>query len=150
MPRRCEPNVNLAELGRLTGITRGHLRQLKTNSFEEKEHGLVGMLVPGDFDHSVTGEKSQILTSGNDQKSHLHHLINRFPERLDYLLRDSFVIGFSSVDIDYKRLLSAVCVAEKKSDSSKKLVLAFNKSALSTLESVIIAHDMERKWIKNS
>ena len=42
-------NVNLAELGRLTGITRGHLRQLKTNSCEEKEHGLVGMLVPGDF-----------------------------------------------------------------------------------------------------
>lgn len=28
-------NVNLAELGRLTGITRGHLRQLKTNSFLE-------------------------------------------------------------------------------------------------------------------
>lgn len=71
-------------------------------------------------------------------------------DKLDYLLRDSFVIGFSSVDIDYKRLLSAVCVAEKKSDSYKKLVLAFNKSALSTLESVILAHDMERKWIKNS
>lgn len=71
-------------------------------------------------------------------------------DKLDYLLRDSFVIGFSSVDIDYKRLVSAVCVAEKKSDSSKKLMLAFNKSALSTLESVILAHDMERKWIENS
>ncbi len=70
-------------------------------------------------------------------------------DKLDYLLRDSFVTGFSSVDIDYKRLLSAVCVAEKKIDSSKKLVLAFNKSALSTLESVILAHDMERKWIQN-
>lgn len=70
-------------------------------------------------------------------------------DKLDYLLRDSFVTGFSSVDIDYKRLLSAVCVAAKKSNSSKKLVLAFNKSALSTLESVILAHDMERKWIQN-
>ena len=28
-------------------------------------------------------------------------------------------------------------------------MLAFNKSALSTLESVILAHDMERKWIQN-
>lgn len=71
-------------------------------------------------------------------------------DKLDYLLRDSFVTGFSSVDIDYKRLLSAVCVAEKKSDSSKKMVFAFNKFALSTLESVILAHGMERKWIKNS
>ena len=42
-----------------------------------------------------------------------------------------------------------MCVAEKEIDSSKKLVLAFNKSALSTLESVILAHDMERKWIQN-
>lgn len=70
-------------------------------------------------------------------------------DRLDYLLRDSFVTGFSSVSIDYKRLLSAVCIAEKNDKSGKNLVLAFNKSALSTLESVILAHDMERKWIQN-
>ena len=29
------------------------------------------LLVPGDFNHSVTGEKSQKVTRGNDQKSHL-------------------------------------------------------------------------------
>ncbi len=29
------------------------------------------MLVPGDFNHSVTGEKSQKVTRENDQKSHL-------------------------------------------------------------------------------
>ena len=38
------------------------------------------MLVQGDFDHSVTGEKSQKVTRGNDQKSHLTPLIIRFPE----------------------------------------------------------------------
>lgn len=70
-------------------------------------------------------------------------------DKLDYLLRDSFVTGFSSVSIDYKRLLSAVCIAEKNDKSGKNLVLAFNKSALSTLESVVLAHDMERKWIQN-
>lgn len=38
------------------------------------------VLVPGDFDHSVTGEKSQKVTRENDQKSHLTPLIIRFPE----------------------------------------------------------------------
>ena len=38
------------------------------------------VLVPGDFDHSVTGEKSQKVTRDNDQKSHLTPLIIRFPE----------------------------------------------------------------------
>lgn len=38
------------------------------------------MLVPGDFDHSVTGEKSQKVTRENDQKSHLTPLIIQFPE----------------------------------------------------------------------
>ncbi|MDD6970288.1 MAG: acyltransferase, partial [Treponema sp.] len=38
------------------------------------------VLVPGDFDHSVTGEKSQKVTRENDQKSHLTPLIIQFPE----------------------------------------------------------------------
>ena len=38
------------------------------------------VLVAGDFDHSVTGEKSQKVTRENDQKSHLTPLIIRFPE----------------------------------------------------------------------
>ena len=31
--------VNLAELERLTGITRAKLRRLKENNFKEKQHG---------------------------------------------------------------------------------------------------------------
>ena len=41
---------------------------------------LAMLLVPGDFDHSVTGEKSQKVTREKDQKSHLTPLIIRFPE----------------------------------------------------------------------
>lgn len=41
---------------------------------------LLILLVPGDFDHSVTGEKSQKVTRENDQKSHLTPLIIQFPE----------------------------------------------------------------------
>ena len=42
--------------------------------------GFEKVLVPGDFDHSGTGEKSQKVTRENDQKSHLTPLIIRFPE----------------------------------------------------------------------
>lgn len=66
-------------------------------------------------------------------------------DKLDYLIRDSYTTGFKSISIDYNRLLEAVSVIAKNNE----FVLGFNKSALSTLESVILAHDMERKWIQN-
>lgn len=66
-------------------------------------------------------------------------------DKLDYLIRDSFTTGFKSINIDYKRLLNAVCVIK----TGCSILQGFEKSALSTLESVILAHDMERKWIQN-
>lgn len=66
-------------------------------------------------------------------------------DKLDYLIRDSYFTGFDTVKIDYKRLLSSVCIIRKEDC----VELGFEKSALSTLESVIMAHDMERKWIQN-
>ena len=66
-------------------------------------------------------------------------------DKLDYLIRDSFATGFKSISIDHVRLLNSVCVIKDKD----QLVQGFSKSALSTLESVILAHDMERKWIQN-
>ncbi len=38
----CLEKVNLAELQRLTGITRAQLRRLKENKFKEKQHDLIG------------------------------------------------------------------------------------------------------------
>ena len=66
-------------------------------------------------------------------------------DKLDYLLRDSYYSGFKTVNIDYQRLLGACCIIEQ----SGKIQLGFTKAALSTLESVILAHDMERKLVQN-
>ena len=66
-------------------------------------------------------------------------------DKLDYLIRDSYFTGFNTIKIDYERLLNSVCII--KNDNFYEL--GFEKAALSTLESVILAHDMERKWIQN-
>lgn len=66
-------------------------------------------------------------------------------DKLDYLIRDSYITGFKSINIDFERLLNAICVMK----SSEEITLGFEKSALSTLENVILAHDMESKWIQN-
>lgn len=66
-------------------------------------------------------------------------------DKLDYLIRDAYVIGFDSISIDFDRLLNSVTI--EKIDDKEQLV--FNKSALSVLENVIYAHDSERKWIQN-
>ena len=68
-------------------------------------------------------------------------------DKLDYLIRDAYVIGYNSVSIDYVRLLDAITV--KYNSDKSKYSLAFNKSALSVLEDVIYAHDSEKKWIQN-
>ena len=67
-------------------------------------------------------------------------------DRLDYLIRDAFVMGYNSISIDYKRLIDSVMISE---DSEGHLNLAYNKSALSIIENVIYAHDSEKKWIQN-
>jgi len=66
-------------------------------------------------------------------------------DKLDYLIRDSFTTGFKNVNIDYERLLNGVCIIKEKDET----FLGFENSALSTLENVILAHDMEKKWIQN-
>jgi len=68
-------------------------------------------------------------------------------DRLDYLIRDSFVSGYQNVSIDYKRLLGNLMVEYDKSQN--KFILVFHKNAVSIIESVIFAHDSERKWIQN-
>lgn len=62
-------------------------------------------------------------------------------DKLDYLIRDSYFTGFKTVSIDYERLLSSITIEENE--------LCFTKAGLSTLESVVLAHDMERKWLQN-
>lgn len=66
-------------------------------------------------------------------------------DRLDYVIRDSYVSGFQNMSIDYQRLLNSVCVAKRNNCYQ----LAYHKNALSIIENVIFAYDAERKWIQN-
>lgn len=79
----------------------------------------------------------------------LIHMLNSSTidvDRLDYLIRDAYFVGFESVSIDYRRLLESLRVVKTTAD---KYELAFSKSALSVLESVIYARDFEKKWVQS-
>ena len=64
-------------------------------------------------------------------------------DKLDYLVRDSYMSGYSSISIDYKRLLGGVFV------NDGEYPVGYEKSSLSVLENVLIAHDMERRWVQS-
>ena len=64
-------------------------------------------------------------------------------DKLDYLIRDSYMSGYSSVTIDYQRLLEGVFINDGTSP------VGYMKSSLSVLESVLTANDMERRWIQS-
>lgn len=79
-------------------------------------------------------------------------------DRLDYLIRDAYYTGFSTVNIDYERLLKSVTIIEKKRDNYnrkgdeddfEKYKIAYYKDAISVIENVVYAHDAERKWIQS-
>lgn len=64
-------------------------------------------------------------------------------DKLDYLIRDSYMSGYMTVAIDYQRLLNGLYISKKENYS-----IGFEKSALSVLEAVLTAHDMERRWVQ--
>ena len=68
-------------------------------------------------------------------------------DKLDYLIRDAYITGFDTVQIDYIRLLGALRLQQSKETNS--WVLVFHKSALSVIQNVVFAHDAERHWIQN-
>ncbi len=67
-------------------------------------------------------------------------------DKLDYLIRDAYIIGYDTVKIDYKRLLASLTI---DNDVTKNAYdLAFKKGAVSVIENVIYARDAEKKWIQ--
>lgn len=66
-------------------------------------------------------------------------------DRLDYLIRDAYITGYETVNIDYQRLLNAITVVEDEGTYQ----IAYKKNALSVIENVVYAHDAEKKWIQN-
>lgn len=71
-------------------------------------------------------------------------------DRLDYLIRDAYVVGFDSISIDYVRLLDGLRIVRLLGVGSGNAcyVVAFDKSAMSVLENVVYARDNEKKWIQ--
>ena len=64
-------------------------------------------------------------------------------DKLDYLIRDSYMSGYSSIVIDYKRLLGGIFINEGPHP------IGYEKSSLSVLENVLTAHDIERRWVQS-
>ena len=65
-------------------------------------------------------------------------------DKLDYLIRDAYITGFDTVNIDFERLLSSLTISKDQS----KYKIAYYKNAISVIENVVYAHDAERKWIQ--
>lgn len=67
-------------------------------------------------------------------------------DKLDYVSRDSYVTGYSSMSLDLDRLLSSYTVCRMEDGTYRT---AYKKGALSVIENVIYANDLERRWIQN-
>lgn len=71
-------------------------------------------------------------------------------DKLDYLIRDGYVTGFNTMSLDVERLFAAYTVAEyTDSSASVRKVAAYKRGALSVIENVTFANDLERHWIQN-
>lgn len=107
---------------------------------------IIGHLYTPEVDEN--SEEEKYLNEKLALKNCLIRLLNSTiidVDRLDYVIRDSYVSGFQNMSIDYQRLLNSVCVAKR----DNRYHLAYHKNALSIIESVIFAYDAERKWIQN-
>lgn len=72
-------------------------------------------------------------------------------DKLDYLMRDAYVTGYSTMKIDYERLLSGYVITKIKTKVSGEIYRpAFKKGALSIIENITYANDLERRWIQSN
>lgn len=100
------------------------------------------------FARCITGYEYQSAALEDNIKNCFISLLNSKiidVDKLDYLIRDAYITGFDTVNIDYERLLTSLTVISIN-DSYE---LAYYKSAISVIENVIYAHDSERKWIQS-
>lgn len=72
-------------------------------------------------------------------------------DKLDYLMRDAYVTGYSTMKIDYERLLSGYVITKIKTKANGEIFRpAFKKSSLSIIENITYANDLERRWIQSN
>lgn len=137
-------------------------RDIEDNSYKAAPHELMSVIVAlqefsdmipddqkGFFARCITGyrysEKDDI---GKSCLNSLIELLNSKiidVDKMDYLIRDSYMAGFNTTSIDYVRLLESICLVRKE----ETLKICFSKHAVSAIENVVYAHDAERKWTQN-
>jgi len=66
-------------------------------------------------------------------------------DKLDYLMRDAYMTGFDTINIDYVRLLNSLQIFKNDNDEA---FLVYSKNAISVIENVVYARDLEKKWIQ--
>lgn len=66
-------------------------------------------------------------------------------DKLDYIARDTQMSGYDNIVIDTDRLLSSICMV----CSENIYYPAFKKSALSVINNVVLAKNLQAKWIIN-
>lgn len=100
------------------------------------------------FARCITGYVYAEITAEMEKLNCLISLLNSpliDVDKLDYLMRDAYMLGFNSVSIDYKRLLSALQILTNKNGITE---LVYNKNAISVIENVVYARDAEKRWIQ--
>lgn len=71
-------------------------------------------------------------------------------DKLDYLTRDGYATGFNTMALDVDRLFAAYTIVDYIDPSaSVHRVAAYKRGALSVIENVAFANDLERHWIQN-
>lgn len=99
------------------------------------------------FARCITGYKYSEGTMENNIKNCFISMLNSKVidvDKLDYLIRDAYITGFDTVNIDFERLLSSLTISKENG----KYKIAYYKNAISVIENVVYAHDAERKWIQ--
>lgn len=99
------------------------------------------------FARCITGYQYSDETPENNIKNCFISMLNSKVidvDKLDYLIRDAYITGFDTVNIDFERLLSSLTISE----NGAKYRTAYYKNAISVIENVVYAHDAERKWIQ--
>ena len=66
-------------------------------------------------------------------------------DKLDYILRDTYMTGFENTSIDTERLISSFTMYKHKDVYQ----LGYKKTALSVVENVIMANDASKHWVQN-
>ena len=100
------------------------------------------------FARCITGYKYSVINDESSVKNCFIAMLNSTiidVDKLDYLIRDAYVTGFDTVNIDYERLLGALTIIK----NGQQYEIAYYKNAVSIIENVVYAHDAERKWIQS-